>query len=61
MGLEVTSCEEQLNLLMLSLEARSPWEDLMAMLGNRGENKVGKREKIALGDKNQDNGKLKGR
>lgn len=44
-----------------SLEARSSWEDLMVMLGNQGENKVEKREKFSVKDKNQDNEKLKGR
>lgn len=61
MGLGATSCEGQLNLLMLSLEVSRSWEDLMAMLGNQGENKGEKREKFALEDKNQDNEKLKGR
>lgn len=61
MDLGATSCEDQLNLLMFSLEARSPWEDLMALLGNQRENKIEKKREIVLEDKTQDNEKLKGR
>ena len=61
MGPGATSCEDQLNLLMLSLEARSPWKDLMVLLGNQRENKTEKKREIVLEDKTQDNERLKGR
>lgn len=61
MCLEAISCEEQLNLLMLSQKERGPQEDLMAIIGNQRENKVEGKEKIPPEDKTQNNEqKLKG-